>query len=584
MSIQCESRPERRRLSHAVTPQNKAVLISAFGVQLFKGLLLGSAATLVSLDGAKAADLPERQAAPIEYVQICDAYGSGFFYIPGTDTCLRIGGLVLTEVRAYDAAYGVSSSIPGNGTASGVGSTIAPTSAAVHLNGGATNSGYVPTGSQFTNERGRDDYGWNSLGRVELDARTGTPWGVLRTFARLDAYVGSGMANTGSLASGGAGNFNTTGASGPTRETTILNKAFIQFSGLTAGRAQSMFDFYANAYNYQNLAGSAATTQLIAYTATLGNIFNGLSATLSVEDQNARQAFVGSTVASTVWAPGATSATPISFGSLGISGTSFQGTPAGTAWPDIVGNIRVDQPWGAAQFSAAGHEARASLFANTALSSTSSATSYAFPAATTNAYGWAIQGGLQLNADYLSPGDKLWLQAAYEKGAVSYIWGNNLSFTYGAVNGNRYYGSGYNATDTSAGWNQNVMDCVFTASGVCEQQSGWVVTAAYKHYWLPTLASAIFGSYAEINYSDNALAGFGGAVGVMNLKTARVGTNLVWTPIKGFDIGAEFMYVNASWSRPAGLAPDTVLEFVGLPGFQGSSNQYEGRVRVQRAF
>ena len=31
------------------------------------------------------------RAQPVEYVRICDAYGSGFYYIPGTETCLKIG-------------------------------------------------------------------------------------------------------------------------------------------------------------------------------------------------------------------------------------------------------------------------------------------------------------------------------------------------------------------------------------------------------------------------------------------------------------------------------------------------------------
>ena len=43
----------------------------------------------------------------------------------------------------------------------------------------------------------------------------------------------------------------------------------------------------------------------------------------------------------------------------------------------------------------------------------------------------------------------------------------------------------------------------------------------------------------RVNYSNNALFGFGGGGRAANLKDARVGTNLVWTPIKGFDIGAE---------------------------------------------
>jgi hypothetical protein len=57
---------------------------------LKRGLLL-SAAGLAIVANAKAADLPVK-AAPVEYVKVCSLYGAGFFYIPGTDTCLKIGG------------------------------------------------------------------------------------------------------------------------------------------------------------------------------------------------------------------------------------------------------------------------------------------------------------------------------------------------------------------------------------------------------------------------------------------------------------------------------------------------------------
>jgi hypothetical protein len=29
------------------------------------------------------------QAGPVEYVRVCDAYGTGYFYIPGTETCVH---------------------------------------------------------------------------------------------------------------------------------------------------------------------------------------------------------------------------------------------------------------------------------------------------------------------------------------------------------------------------------------------------------------------------------------------------------------------------------------------------------------
>ena len=54
-------------------------------------LLLGTAAGLVAVAGAQAADMPVK-AAPVQYVKICSLYGDGFYYIPGTDTCLKLGG------------------------------------------------------------------------------------------------------------------------------------------------------------------------------------------------------------------------------------------------------------------------------------------------------------------------------------------------------------------------------------------------------------------------------------------------------------------------------------------------------------
>src|ERR1700731_2516975 len=144
--------------------------VGGLDVKLLQGLLLASAALagLVPVAGARAADLPARQAAPIEYVRICDAYGAGFFYIPGTDTCLRVGGLVLGEIRGFDPSFNIAG--PG-----------------FYGNGGPIPAGgFVPGPSQFSNARSRDAIQYDVLGRAELDARTQSPWGTLRTFARID--------------------------------------------------------------------------------------------------------------------------------------------------------------------------------------------------------------------------------------------------------------------------------------------------------------------------------------------------------------------------------------------------------------
>ncbi len=66
-----------------------------------KTLLLGTAAAVVVVGGAQAADLSI--AEPVDYVKVCDAFGSNYWYIPGTDTCLKIGGSVQMSIWFHTA-------------------------------------------------------------------------------------------------------------------------------------------------------------------------------------------------------------------------------------------------------------------------------------------------------------------------------------------------------------------------------------------------------------------------------------------------------------------------------------------------
>ncbi|MCO4319003.1 porin [Phyllobacterium sp. 21LDTY02-6] len=71
-----------------------------------KSLLMGSAAALVVVSGARAADaVIVAEPEPAEYVRVCDTYGAGFFYIPGSETCLKISGYMRYDARAGDSAY-----------------------------------------------------------------------------------------------------------------------------------------------------------------------------------------------------------------------------------------------------------------------------------------------------------------------------------------------------------------------------------------------------------------------------------------------------------------------------------------------
>src|SRR4051794_2988602 len=79
-------------------------------MRAMKGLLLGSAAGLFAVASAQAADLPVK-AKPVEYVKVCSLYGAGFFYVPGTDTCLKIGMYLRSDHQfgqANQGAYYVS--------------------------------------------------------------------------------------------------------------------------------------------------------------------------------------------------------------------------------------------------------------------------------------------------------------------------------------------------------------------------------------------------------------------------------------------------------------------------------------------
>jgi hypothetical protein len=72
-----------------------------------KSLLIGSAAALVAVSGARAADaIVAAEPEPVEYVRVCDAFGTGFFYIPGTETCLKIDGYVRFRVTATKGTTG----------------------------------------------------------------------------------------------------------------------------------------------------------------------------------------------------------------------------------------------------------------------------------------------------------------------------------------------------------------------------------------------------------------------------------------------------------------------------------------------
>jgi hypothetical protein len=550
-------------------------------------------------------------------VKICDAYGAGFFYIPGTDTCLRVGGMVLADWQVSNTpdrfgAPGATSVGQVNNGQSGTGNIAV---AGAYGGGGALPTGYVPG-------KNRDAVASLALGRLELDARTQSPWGTVRAFMRVDSVFGSGQVSaTGASLSAAYGlpayTPYSTYAEG--RETTTLNKAFLQFAGITMGRIQSMFDFYADAVGYTAMRGSNQTANAIAYTLTMGG---GFSATLSVEDSVSHRQAPSSVVGlNNAWIGNAPLWTQSVGGALAANSTIGAPTSQlnGTRLPDIVANLRLDQPWGSAQIMGAVHQIRAGLYAlggaaaggiipglNFAGGSPNNLVATGLGNfANTNQIGFAIGGGLKFNLDMLAPGDVLWLQAIYAKGAVGYLTGSNLAYVNG-VNSSNGYGVGLARISSGNGWNGSGIgdtDCVWTMMGTCDKSSGLAITAALRHYWTPTISSTLAGSMMKIVYSANSLNPAIGAsmtnqivasgsnsqnlaflTGQTNFTEFRMSTGLEWNPVRGFGIGAEVEWEHGVTSRPVGLASDLVLAANGLPAFKSQADLVRGRVRMYRAF
>lgn len=202
-----------------------------------KSLLLGSAAALVAVSGARAADaVVIAEPEPMEYVRICDVYGEGYFYIPGTETCLRIHGYVRFDVAGGD--------LLANNEDQG--------------------------GSDFGFDAENDD-SYNTRARFTLRTTTKseTELGTLSTFTETRFQYGDG----GNEAGG-----NGTAVS--------LNFGWIQLGGLRVGKDESVFTtFTGYAGNVilddEVIPYGPFDTNLISYYFDAGN---GFSAVVSVEE------------------------------------------------------------------------------------------------------------------------------------------------------------------------------------------------------------------------------------------------------------------------------------------------------------
>ncbi len=484
-------------------------------------LILSSAAGLIALSGgAQAADLPVKAKA-VEYVRICSLYGAGFFYIPGTDTCIKIGGYLRVDTTFNGGAHGSP----------------------------AWNSD-LGQGNRF-----RDYFVSRSRMALTIDTRTATEYGVVRTFGQGDFQFnnfGGGTNNPSSLSSFNANLLSTAGGG-----YVAVEYVFIQFAGFTFGKSSSAYSTPWNGFpgniNASLLGGNNTDTGVnnIQYTADFGN---GVSATIGLDDP-------------TVW--DRTSVYNLSIpGAIGANGTGSNAY-AGTHMPEIVGRIRVDQAWGLFQVSGALHEVSGSYNTLGAGSVPTSASEISGHPDTK--WGGAVMAALQIKNIPTGAGDDIKIDASYAKGATKYVIatsGSSPSFAMFGDSGFGYQSVGFGATT------DGVYFPGAAGTGGIELTTAWGVRGAFNHNWNPNWSSSLFGSYSAVRYNgganDNLLgAGTTSAKGAYcaafaashagqalagnntgnytcnpDFNISQLGMVTRWTPVKNLTFSGEVQWVH----------------------------------------
>jgi hypothetical protein len=480
---------------------------------------MGSAAGLMAVPAAQAADLPVK-AAPVEYVKVCNLYGAGFWYVPGTDTCMKIGNWVRFELRyATDAAGG-------------------------------------PLQTTGAGRLDRTDYSPMSV-RVRalstFDARTQTEYGTLRTYFDIGAQTTSLVAWPNTPLSGG----NTTTAEAALNSQFNNNnvdntRAFIQFAGFTAGRMRSFFDI--NSVGAYTLAGQRILADsspngiaAIGYTANLGG---GFSWSFDIEDPG----LIGGSRGVRV-----TDVAQFAYGSGAFAGGASLDN-SGVAFFDPVMNLRLDQSWGYAAISGAFHRDTGGYYnnsLNTLNAGLANTTVMGHPGDT---WGWATAVGFLLTDFLGNKGDTFAAQVNYGVGAIGYVTATPSTWAQ------------RNGFNIAGGFS---VDGVFADTTQIAQSSAYAWAVMYEHFWTPKLHTAFQGGMDRLSWGQDGrniiCSGAPGFVRVGNSLGSgiasttgqprgfvngwspnsvcnpsfgwyQVGTRTIWNPHPDIDIGVEVLY------------------------------------------
>jgi hypothetical protein len=498
-------------------------------------LILGSAAGLLAIGGAHAADLPVKAKA-VEYVRVCSLYGAGFFYIPGTDTCIKLGGYLRVDTTFNGGIHGQP----------------------------------AWSGDLGQQNRYRDYFASRSRMALTIDTRTASEYGVVRTFGQADiqfSTLGGSTTNPTSINQtapvGGAQLLDTPGGG-----YVAVEYLFIQFAGLTFGKSSSAYSTPWNGFpgniNSSLLGGNNTDTGVnnIQYTAQFGN---GVSGTIGLDDP-------------TVW-----DRTIVANLSLPLSATEGAANAyAGTRAPDVVGNIRIDQAWGLFQISAAAHEVSgsynllqgspgtpAAVAGATGLAGAAPVAGSETSGHPETKWGGSVMAALNIKNIPTGAGDDIKIDASYAKGETKNVIatsGTSPSFAMFGGSNIAYQSVGFGLTS----------DAVYRpvangGDGALHLTDAYGVRGAFNHNWDPYWSSSLFGSYSAVRYDAAAKAGIcanyttagkavGGAIAFTcnpDYNVSQLGLLTRWTPVKNLTFSAEvqWFHLDQKFSGVATLGP-----------------------------
>lgn len=455
-------------------------------MKMVYSLLLGSAAGLIAVGDAQAADLPVKAKA-VEYVKVCSLYGAGFYYIPGTDTCLKLGGYLRADVGL---------------------NTNGLVDVAVAGSGGARNRL-----SNYYTSRSRED--------LYIDTRTATEYGVVRTyFEGAFTWATSSFAGAGTTTVNGATTYGGVGAAGGSLG---IYYAFIQFAGFTFGKASSQFstpwgNYPGQAFDGLPGGGGWEPVNQVTYTADFGQ---GITASISAQEEVVE----GTT---NIWNVSGATAAGLATGAYGANDIGAPRTP------DFIGMVRVDQAWGLFQASVALHDNHTGYYGATEVTGHPD-----------DKWGWAGQLALSIKNLPTGAGDTINLQGVYTNGASRYNFQQYMNTSFAA-----YGGTGLAGAYQSLGL-AGASDSVFVTGAGQELTTTFGFNGAYTHNWNPQWNTSIWGAWAAVRYNNTAKGYICGAMvatltltGTCNpdFNYAVVGTSTRWTPVKNLTFSAELAY------------------------------------------